>query len=1444
MPLLKRREFKPLKPPDDLDPDEEVFVCRLTNEVFRKYDDFFKRTILCNSLVWSCSLTSRPGLTYQEALESEDRARKLLASFPVYLEAPILFLVTLTRRGRLADICDDVFVFARDRYFIGEIVDVSYRGNRETCRVERVIPPGDYGKQLLAEESPPSTTKSESNEVMIVGENGEVTEVVIVQEEKAVAKTPKMWKPKTLQPSGYKYEVLSLQGSGRYKVSADKVSRKKGLYTRDKNKLYLKKHCQIIDMQWNVKPEVANKYNIKNKKFSDFFAGPIPNFASTPSKRNRSDGGKKFEDEDDLPLTEVKKKEAKLKKKEKSKEKTKKGKTQSPDDKAKKVRLTPEEREAMKQKLRDMRLQEKQRRIEEKVKERDIVRQKKQEEKAAKKEEVRRAAEEDKEKRKKEREHLRMEKQKLEEYLKEWNKPREDLECDDLKDLPKPNPVKCKIPQKLFGDALMLMEFLFSFGDQLSVQEEFPEGITLETIEEALFSHQVDGALYDLLKLLLSSIFHLQDEEEEDEKVDLKEHAGDTSLGDLAEILNEDDPTYAALSKAASSALIWSQIHQGTPLRNLPLESTTISEVLRLHLLASGAETSAMDARWRYQQRGAYTFHDDPGLELRLKEPAILKALTNGNVYDLNADSRMMIINTLCNQILSYVTIRDIIEESWDQWQVTKKEWKEICRLEKLREKEEVTIKYKRKLEERARTQFKVMEEHRKAQEKAEEEKKTAEMQGGEGDGDLPDLNGDLKDESPGGSRNTAKPPELMLEELGKELSPEEKEKRRVKEEAESAAKKEEFLQKKEEHEKNLTEFSTRYSVTPVGQDRIFRRYWIFQAVPGVFVEFDKELMDGMDSLVLMKETAAETGQEDVANDATDDVKDDQDSSGVSEDSNKENKGEVEVNGDPSQKDVKDGVLSNQETEENNLNSNKMQTEQEVVDVKQEEAVETMEVSVDKEENSFKEEEAETKEESREDDQGNVKEELMNGKVEHEDAKGMSDGDEDMKETPQSPVKQENLPASEEDATNQDIVPWAYYHKSEELDALLASLNSRGFRERALKLHLSQQKGKIAQNFEAFPENYLAGIRVDGDGVPWSAQKAPSTPRQVVIKMTSGKKGLVSNQADGDETLELLLREAILDLEDRVWQGGLGIIKVKDRVSWIAAIEQGSYDRQCNEISWGPLWARSLMDDSDFLDMSISEPSLLEHSKKSAALKVKDRISELKRSETPTGSPSSTRCSTPTVTDNVVRDMACALLQICQGLHDKYLIKPLGIHEEVKRSGPRAKKIVEKEEEEADKEKDEADEKKQKKTCRECWEESLMASSSLSQVFLHLSTLEQSILWSKSILNARCRICRRKGDAEAMLLCDYCDRGHHMYCLKPPLKNVPKGDWFCKDCTPKAVKRAPRKTRRKTFDEEAEEKVEEEEENEEEDDDDSDSDDSSEEEEDEEDDEGEEEEEE
>ena len=69
------------------------------------------------------------------------------------------------------------------------------------------------------------------------------------------------------------------------------------------------------------------------------------------------------------------------------------------------------------------------------------------------------------------------------------------------------------------------------------------------------------------------------------------------------------------------------------------------------------------------------------------------------------------------------------------------------------------------------------------------------------------------------------------------------------------------------------------------------------------------------------------------------------------------------------------------------------------------------------------------------------------------------------------------------------------------------------------------------------------------------------------------------------------------------------------------------------------------------------------------------------------------------------------------------------------------------------------------------WESSLMVyPSSVSRVALHLAVLDSCVAWSRSVLNARCNICRRSGNAELMLLCDGCDRGFHMFCLKRPLK--------------------------------------------------------------------------
>lgn len=75
-------------------------------------------------MVWSCSLTGKPNLTYAEAAESEVAARKTLSAFPSILKGPILLVASLTKRSAFGDLVEDVLGFIKDRYFKNEKLDV------------------------------------------------------------------------------------------------------------------------------------------------------------------------------------------------------------------------------------------------------------------------------------------------------------------------------------------------------------------------------------------------------------------------------------------------------------------------------------------------------------------------------------------------------------------------------------------------------------------------------------------------------------------------------------------------------------------------------------------------------------------------------------------------------------------------------------------------------------------------------------------------------------------------------------------------------------------------------------------------------------------------------------------------------------------------------------------------------------------------------------------------------------------------------------------------------------------------------------------------------------------------------------------------------------------------------------------------------------------------
>ncbi|XP_068433544.1 zinc finger protein DPF3 isoform X1 [Clinocottus analis] len=45
-----------------------------------------------------------------------------------------------------------------------------------------------------------------------------------------------------------------------------------------------------------------------------------------------------------------------------------------------------------------------------------------------------------------------------------------------------------------------------------------------------------------------------------------------------------------------------------------------------------------------------------------------------------------------------------------------------------------------------------------------------------------------------------------------------------------------------------------------------------------------------------------------------------------------------------------------------------------------------------------------------------------------------------------------------------------------------------------------------------------------------------------------------------------------------------------------------------------------------------------------------------------------------------------------------------------------------------------------------------------------------------------CSLCGTSENDDQLLFCDDCDRGYHMYCLKPPMTKPPEGSWSCHVC--------------------------------------------------------------
>lgn len=251
-----------------------------------------------------------------------------------------------------------------------------------------------------------------------------------------------------------------------------------------------------------------------------------------------------------------------------------------------------------------------------------------------------------------------------------------------------------------------------------------------------------------------------------------------------------------------------------------------------------------------------------------------------------------------------------------------------------------------------------------------------------------------------------------------------------------------------------------------------------------------------------------------------------------------------------------------------------------------------------------------------------------------------------------------------------------------------------------------------------------------------------------------------------DHILEITLRDMILEVEEKLFVGVLGRLQVPDRDLWRALVIE------------------TLGDNKEKVNVNL--PKGLSWAGKNRIAEFKSEIGlETSSSDDFTAGDNEERSP-------CVRQLAIALLQVAQSVEVKYLKSPLAENDALKKKRLKAENKLRRLAEKRDKQREEQQENKANsddsdsdseagdkfstvsnnslRLPLERWEASLMSSVSYSQIFLHLATLDNSVIWSRSLTKTRCRVCRKGGDHEKMLLCDGCDKGHHMYCLKPKIK--------------------------------------------------------------------------
>ncbi|KAM3367571.1 hypothetical protein ACQJBY_016260 [Aegilops geniculata] len=171
MPLFKRTPFFLLDPPKDLDPKEKVFQVRFTKEIFRDYQEYLNRLNLYRKRVWTCKVSGKSNLTYEEALVSEQRAAEKAQQLPRELMSPVLQMIQYSTLN-LTDLVNKIYGSLQENLFEGLELHAKRDGSESACKILKVIGSG----------------KTTSYEVGWIGQDNAITSTSVLRADDLIRK--------------------------------------------------------------------------------------------------------------------------------------------------------------------------------------------------------------------------------------------------------------------------------------------------------------------------------------------------------------------------------------------------------------------------------------------------------------------------------------------------------------------------------------------------------------------------------------------------------------------------------------------------------------------------------------------------------------------------------------------------------------------------------------------------------------------------------------------------------------------------------------------------------------------------------------------------------------------------------------------------------------------------------------------------------------------------------------------------------------------------------------------------------------------------------------------------------------------------------------------------------------------------------------------------------